>query len=198
MAYKVLSVETEPVSLELAKKQCRLDIDSDEHPEDELIKTYISAARGHCEEFLGFSIAKKTIELVLDTYPCGDEALELIAPATRIVSVKFYDEDNQLQTLDPVSYELDGYSNPSWLILLSGYSWPNLFNRPNALRVVYETGYGDDSDSEVLPPTIKAAVLLTLAHLYENREEVTDKAVYELPLGVQSLLRPLRTRLGMS
>lgn len=40
--------------------------------------------------------------------------------------------------------------------------------------------------------SILAAVKLTLGHLYENREAVTDRAMTALPQGVPELLRPYR------
>lgn len=39
---------------------------------------------------------------------------------------------------------------------------------------------------------LQAAALLTIAHLYEHRESVTDGAVVELPMGYWSLIQPYR------
>ena len=45
----------------------------------------------------------------------------------------------------------------------------------------------------VVNPSIQAAVLLTLGHLYANRSDVVVGApVAELPMGAKSLLRPYR------
>ena len=45
---------------------------------------------------------------------------------------------------------------------------------------------------------IKAAILLTLGHLYENREEVVvGLSVAEMPLSAKSLLRPHRISAGL-
>lgn len=50
----------------------------------------------------------------------------------------------------------------------------------------------------VLPDDVKAAILLQLDHLFENRSEnVTGSIVSELKTGVQSLLWPYRVRLGV-
>lgn len=50
----------------------------------------------------------------------------------------------------------------------------------------------------VVTSAIKAAILLTLGHLYENREEVVvGLSVAEMPLSAKSLLRPHRISAGL-
>lgn len=50
----------------------------------------------------------------------------------------------------------------------------------------------------VMNDSIRAAVLLTVGHLYANREEnVTGTIVSELKTGVQSLLMPYRISMGV-
>ena len=39
---------------------------------------------------------------------------------------------------------------------------------------------------------LQAAALLTVAHLYEHRESVTEGAAVELPMGYWSLIQPYR------
>lgn len=56
----------------------------------------------------------------------------------------------------------------------------------------------DDPNGLVIPASAKAAILLTLGHLYENREAVNvGNIVTEMPMGVQSLLWPYRTDIGI-
>lgn len=54
-----------------------------------------------------------------------------------------------------------------------------------------------DETALVAPFKFKQAVLLTLGHLYRNREATTTERLIALPLGVQSLLWPMRARLGV-
>lgn len=49
----------------------------------------------------------------------------------------------------------------------------------------------------VIFPTFRSAVLLTLGHLYRNRESTTAERIVELPLGVHALLWPHRKSLGV-
>lgn len=93
---------------------------------------------------------------------------------------------------------MDDYSKPNYLVLLDGYSWPDVANNLNSVIILYETGYGADSDSEQLPFAAKAAILLTVGKLFENREDITEKPMTTIPDGALEFLRPLRINLGMA
>jgi hypothetical protein len=63
------------------------------------------------------------------------------------------------------------------------------------------SSYFGNSPDEPLPASIKAAMLLMLGHLYENREAtnmVSGTGVQELPIGVQALLIPYQLRTSMA
>lgn len=49
----------------------------------------------------------------------------------------------------------------------------------------------------VINPQIEAAILLTLGHLFENRQDVQQGAVQQLPIGAEQLLFPFRVGLGV-
>lgn len=49
----------------------------------------------------------------------------------------------------------------------------------------------------VINPQIEAAILLTLGHLFENRQDVQQGAVAQLPIGSTELLFPFRVGLGV-
>lgn len=49
----------------------------------------------------------------------------------------------------------------------------------------------------VITPQIEAAILLTLGHLFENRQDVQQGTVGLLPIGAEQLLFPFRVDLGV-
>ncbi|WP_127114016.1 head-tail connector protein [Shimia sediminis] len=50
-----------------------------------------------------------------------------------------------------------------------------------------------DMDADPLPPALKQAVLLLVAHFFENKEAVAyDRPMYVTPLGVTRLIAPYR------
>jgi hypothetical protein len=49
----------------------------------------------------------------------------------------------------------------------------------------------------VINPQVEAAILLTLGHLFENRQDVQQGTVQLLPIGATQLLFPFRVGLGV-
>ncbi|MFV0673660.1 head-tail connector protein [Variovorax sp. tm] len=68
-----------------------------------------------------------------------------------------------------------------------------------ALRVyrAAQTSADETYTGIVMNPQIEAAILLTLGHLFENRQDVQQGAVQQLPIGATQLLFPFRVGLGV-
>lgn len=191
----VTDATVEPIKLDEAWRQC--SIDPEGSPEstahDALLSALISAARAAAEEFTGRSFAAKRWRLTLDGFPGG--AIELRhPPLDSIVSVEYVDASGDLQTMDAADYAVDKTQVMPWLLPAFGMSWPSTASVANAVRVTFDSGYTGDA----IPPQARAAILMTVGHLFKNREAVTDVSMIELPIGIEYLLRPLRVRLGMA
>ena len=197
----------EPTEELLTIDECRLhlrvdplEIDSDDvgtHPDDDLIMALQAAARQHCENFLGLSLAPYTYEIALGEFPTDDDgAIDLpMGPVTSIVSITGGVESDAL--MDPADYLLDDFSVPNRLLPVSG-TWPTPAASTNNIRIIYTAGYElDSSDGPVAPRTIVQAIKLLLADWYAHREDV-DMKLENIPNGAQALLRPHRIRLGMA
>lgn len=200
MRDKVIGEVTEAITIEEARAHCYVDteVTSDVNAQDLMIPVYLAGAREMAENFTGLALCRKTLQLARDEFPDCDKPIALVAPATHVVSVEYYDADGTLQEMDPATYVLDVYSKPSWLVLVDGYGWPEVAKRPNAVIITYETGYGNTTDDELLPTAAKIAILLTLGKLFEERSDATEKPTTQLPEGALELLRPLRVNLGIA
>jgi uncharacterized phiE125 gp8 family phage protein len=197
LRWKVIAPPTEePISIEDCRSHLEAQpyYDSDVDPQDDaMIMAWLAAGREYCEEFTGLVIARKTIEVALDQFPTG--AIELpLGPLVSMTSVSVGESSDA--ELDEDSYTIDDYSKPPRIVPVT--TWPTMTTATNAIKIRYEAGYGDDSDSLPLPFLLRAAMLLILGHLYENRENSTDKAMQTIPLGAEALMRPLRIRMGMA
>jgi uncharacterized phiE125 gp8 family phage protein len=166
-----------------ADTHLRLDGDTSQQP---FVEALIAAAQGNIDGpsgWLGRCIGVQTLEATTD---CFDFGLRLpYPPVTAIVSVKYDDPSGAEQTLDPSAYRLDATGT---LVCAFGGSWPSVRSDFGAIRVRYRAGY------EEAPASIKAAVLLMVSHLFNNRDAVTTTAAQPatLPLGVEFLLNPHR------
>lgn len=172
----------EPVTLAEAKAHLRVDYND----EDALIGGLIAAAVSHFDGLgvLGRAMITQTWAQSFQ-YTRAWERLD-IGPFQSLLSVEYYDAGNVLQTADLADFEtrLDGDH-----VIVGpkiNAAWPSIYNRPDAVKVTYVAGYGDTPED--IPASIRHAILLTLAHWYENREAVAEGSFNELPLAVASLI----------
>lgn len=199
MAYKITVPATvEPVSLAEARTHLRIIPFGSplEHPDDTFIQNCIVIAREFCEQYIERALAQQTIEMALDDFPVQSIALPL-APTTSITSIKYFDIDDVEQTVLTSVYGLDDYSEPNWIILKANQQWPLSNKGANNVKVLMDVGYLPAN----VPAPIKAAMLLIIGNLYENRQQDvlgnTRISFNSLPLGVYNLLQPYRLNMGM-
>jgi uncharacterized phiE125 gp8 family phage protein len=176
---KVITPVAAPViPLTELRAHLRLDLlGGPTHPDDALILVYLSAARSYCEHYTQLSVGQQTLEVGLDFFP--DNEIELPFGAESIVSVKYTDNALVTHTLPISDYALDNYSHQHWLLTSS--TWPEAGEYANAVKVRYIT-------PSTIDPAVKAAMLLYVGHLYENREAASTVSVNQVPLGVNVLL----------
>jgi len=202
----------EPVTLEQAKSQLRVDFSQD----DSLITALISAAREYVEQNLNRAIYNQTYVLSLDQFNYGDwrstipterrnplrfsslwESMALRLPMPRLVlvtSITYLDTTGTQQTLDPSTYVVDNASQPARIVPALDLTWPTTdYYIPGSVQVTYVAGsYGDGTTVDNCPQTIKQAILLMVGHLYNNREATSEARLSAIPLGVDALLSPYK------
>jgi uncharacterized phiE125 gp8 family phage protein len=188
----------EPLTIEECRDHLEIipeEIDSDgvtSHPRDALIMAQLQAAREWCENFTGLVIAARTVGIAMDTFPEG--AIELPTPLIDIVSVRKGPESTD-ELEGGVDYLIDDWHTPARLVETST-GWPTVTESMNTVQIVLRAGYavpGDESEPPALPGAIRSAMLLRLGDLFEGREDGADDTAR-----AESLLRPLRVRLGMA
>ena len=185
MALKVITAAViEPVTLAEAKLHLRVDHDD----EDTLITNLIKVARELVEDGTWRTLLTTTWELRLDDWPSMPLKMPK-APLQSITSVKYVNDAGVEATVASTVYDADTYSEPGRIFFKKGQSWPsvNLYER-GAVRIQFKAGWLTAAE---VPYKIKAAMLLLIGHLYENREEVIISSGLTpviLPAGVNALL----------
>lgn len=176
---KLERVETpeNPVSLSLAKKHLREDLDD----QDDLIELYIRAAADTIEgpDGAGIALNSQQWDLWLDCFPT--QIALPIGPLIQVDSITYTDTDGVEQTFLAADYEVDtlkGRVRP-----VDGKSWPTTDTVYNAVKVRFTAGY------TTLPGDLQAAVLLITGHLYEHRVPViVGESVAEVPFSAQVII----------
>lgn len=173
---------TEPVSLDEAKSQCRVDTSDD----DIFITGLIAAARDYVEKTARRAFITQTWRLSLDEWPCGDEIELPKPPLVSVSSIIYKDTVGAQTTLSSSTYIVDTDSEPGRVKLAYGESWPSDTLYPaNPIQITYVAGYGV---AAAVPQWAKQAIKLLIGHWYENREETIAATIKNIPLGVDSLI----------
>lgn len=192
--YKVIIDPEEIITVDEAANFMRAEFSESE---ETFINSLITAARQLCEEYLFRRIGVQTIELRTQGFPVGNSPIVLPSPLISVSSIKYLDSNNDEQTLDTDEYVVSD-SAPGLIIPVN--SWPDTSNAGDSLRIEFVAGYCAQGESpqlsEVLPNTIKVAMLMQIADMYENREAQTEK-----PLAANqtliNLLSPYRLEIGI-
>lgn len=137
--------------------------------EDEKIYSLIIAARKVCEQWQNRAYLTQTWTLTMDYFPAIIEPLR--PKLITVTTLKYVDTAGAQQTLtEDTDYTVDIQSTPGRIYPVYGEIWPTPRIVRNAIEVVYTAGYGATRAST--PETVKQAMLLLLAHWFENREEI--------------------------
>jgi uncharacterized phiE125 gp8 family phage protein len=189
MALRLSTAPTEePVTL--AEARGHLRVPSADTTQDALLQgILIPAAREHCESWTHRRFITQTWELTLDCFPGWQIELPN-APLQSVPSITYVDAAGATQTLAGSGYQADARSEPGRLMPACGAVWPSTRGDTcNAVTITFVCGYGLAAK---VPRPLKSAILLTLAHLYRNREANSDFKLHDMPFGVPELLSPYR------
>lgn len=179
----------EPVTLTEVRDHTRVEISDD----DLLLQNQITAAREHLERATNRAFVTQTWKVVLDEFPDGNEPIVLPKPPLRAVnSVKYTTDDGTTSTFAASNYIVDTDSEPGRVEVKRNNNWPTeTLQTANGVEVEFDAGYGGQSD---VPQRIKQAILLLVAHWYENREAVTSGQENRVPREVERALGDLVTQ----
>ena len=164
MAWKVTTAPAEtPVTLTEARNHLK------EPPTDDyaLITRQIEAATQYLEYFTGRKFITQTVTEYWDTWPDGNIELSVF-PVQSVSSLKYLDTNGTLQTWDAANYVTDLVSRKCRIAPAYNVTWPSIREQINAIQVAYVVGYGA---AAAVDAKIKAAILLIVGELYENRED---------------------------
>jgi uncharacterized phiE125 gp8 family phage protein len=158
-----------PIPVEWARAQCRLShFDEDDH-----LDRLIGSVAHEFESTTGIQCLNATWTWTLDEFPDGDFELP-VYPLSSVTSIQYIDTAGATQTLAASVYDSDANANPPRIALAYNQSWPTTRGDINAVTVTYVAGYGTDAAS--VPDTIRQALLMRVADLFENRGDAETRA----------------------
>ena len=185
--YKVVTAATGNI---LTSSEVKTHLKVDTTADDTLISALIVACTNSAQEYTNRFFLETTLDMFADEWK--EISTLLKSPVTSVDSIKYYDQDDNQQTLDTSVYAFDMVSMPARIFLKPNQSFPDLSERKNAIEVRYKVGESSASDVD---QAIKQAVLLTIGNYYENRQAVvTGTIATELPMNAKFLLDQYRVQ----
>lgn len=183
----------EPVSVAEAKAHCRVEIDAD----DALFSSMITRARRQVEDLTGRALVEQTWTATLDRWADEWDAADpfpfYTSPTQRRIRLK------PAPVASITSVVVDGVTISAGAYALRGNElWvkPEVVDSTNELGggivVTFKAGFGAAATD--VPEQLKLAILMLVAHFYENREATSPAGIYHqvTPFGFESLLTPFR------
>jgi len=171
-----------PILLSEAKAQLRVEHNDD----DVIIARLINVATSYVDAqgALGACMMTQTWGQWLGQNP-GTVTL-LLGPVQSVSAVKYYDVNNALQTDTLSNYNVLGTQTRKIVAPKNGFNWPTTFQRDDAIQIQYVCGYGGTSHS--VPQNVRHALMMLVAHLYENREATQGDKLISVPFGFDEML----------
>ena len=188
LRYHSTNTVTEPITLAEAKTHLRVEDTND----DTYITALISASRSICEQYVGFMLARNSkMNYFLDRFPQGEVIYIYGVWIPGSVAISYYDTTDT-QVIWASGYNKDEHSRPARIFLEDSSSYPDTSeNIPSGINIDM-TNCGPIAVD--LPKAIHQAILLTIGHLYENRQNVVvgSGKPYDVPQTSEHLLNPFR------
>jgi uncharacterized phiE125 gp8 family phage protein len=149
---------TTPVSLSEAKAHLRVD----HADEDAFITSLVAAATEHLDGWSGVLGRALITQTWRQDFAEWEDALRLPLLPVQSATVTYVDRDGATQTL----------ASSEWVLLADGAGafispvgeWPE----GSTIKVTFVAGYGN---AAAVPAPLKAAILMMVSGLYENRED---------------------------
>jgi uncharacterized phiE125 gp8 family phage protein len=171
---------TQPEVLSLTDAKAHLNI-THSH-QDALIQSYIDAAIDEAQNYTARSL--KIYEVTIKLTSFMDELVLTLTPYLANLAIKYFDESNTEQTLDPENYVLGYHFGEPVLYYNDVSALPSVYDRQDAITITYDAGYG----LQEMPTQFVQFCKLLVGTFYEHR---TD-SVNNLPRLSYSLIHKFK------
>jgi uncharacterized phiE125 gp8 family phage protein len=197
---RIAGPDAEPVTLEEIKEHLRID----GNDEDGYLFSLLQGAREFVEDWTRQSLTHTRWRWTLDAFPPASETIELpigplvvitppgvpAEPLQKISPSIEYINGTDTETTNTLTHGVDFLaknSNPPTIDVYGLQYWPTILtNHPYPVTIEFIAGYS--ADGSRVPPVLKQAIKMLVAHWYQNREAVGTIGA-PAPMAVDSLLR---------
>lgn len=154
--------------------------------EDTSMTTNIQAATMQAEAFTRRTISSAPWKSTTDLF-YGSIVMDVLPIVQASIVVKYYDENNTIQTLASSEYTIQDNGDDDYVEIVFDGTMPNVYDRYDAVQIEYNAGYS------TLPAGIKKGILLMAATYFENRQnEIVGSSSASIMFGSHQVLYPYK------
>jgi uncharacterized phiE125 gp8 family phage protein len=177
-----------PVTIEQARFNSRIDCCDF----DDQLNLDIAAATKWIQEQTEAALITSTWLWTFDRFPRKTKWLSLpMWPVQSIVKIEYRNESDVWTEIESAKIVLRKNNGRARVALKGWEAWPFAKFTPDAVRVEFVAGFGDESTD--VPHIWQRAILLLVTHWFENPQAAqTGTEFRTIPFGVESIIENLR------
>jgi len=178
-----------PVTLKEVKEQ-RGIMPGDTY-DDSLLQSLIATATEEAQQFTRRRLIQQTWYFYLKDWPGMDFIRLPYGNLSSVTAVTYKDTDGDSTTWSTDDYIVESDTEPGRIVLAYGESWPTATLYPsNPIRIEFVCGYGEARTD--VPSSVRDAIKLMVADLFENREPMIVGTIAQRLPTVENLLTPYK------
>lgn len=184
---------TDVIDIEVAKKHLEIV----RQDQDVLLELYLGSAINACSNYLGFSIRRATVDYfytdVEINYSRARGGLSIPSNVLSLTGVYYRNEALTETEIDAADYDFWNVEHIPVIKLLetpTSYANQGWVYKARVIEGYYTQGHGSGDARDTIPDDVYTAILLTLTHHYENRNNVGIVQTYPLAMGAEHFLYP--------
>jgi uncharacterized phiE125 gp8 family phage protein len=172
------------ISLDEFKRHIKWDLS--DNSEDILMTSFIQTATTQAEFFTRRALRAGTWKTFMDEF-CSKVKMEIAPIDLETLVVKYYDTDNDIQTLSASEYFVHDNGLDDYTEIEFDGTMPTLYDKYNVIEINYKAGYAN------LPEQIREAIRMQAASYFNNRASEDSQVPGDAILyGFHQLLYPYR------
>jgi uncharacterized phiE125 gp8 family phage protein len=153
--------------LQLEDVKVHLRVPEDDTSEDDHIRALISGVEDYTQTTCKRAMMAQAYEMYLTEFPDSGVIRLPFPPLLSVDAITYFDSEGAEQTLATDQYIVNAKATPARVSLAPNCYWPSTQVRDMAVKIAFSVGH--DTADEV-PDRVKAAMLLYIGDLFENRE----------------------------
>jgi uncharacterized phiE125 gp8 family phage protein len=170
MTYRMV---TPPAVTAVTLADAKIALRIDGNDLDVIVTAWIGSVTAFAEHATGRAMIHQTWRVTHDRFPTAIKIPR--APIASVTTLKYVDPLGVEYLLDAADYEIDAESEPGWIVPAVNKTWPETFDKINAVKVEVVCGYG--AAATAVPAGLRLYILAKLVEQFDGAAEIATTPI---------------------